>query len=72
MAELLEIESERRVRREEAAALLRELADSLERHNDIEFSREGVRYTIDVPAELTLEVELEIGEESELEIELRW
>lgn len=72
MAKLLEIETERRLRREEVAGLLRELADSLERHNDIEFTRSGVRYTIDVPDEVSLEVELEIGDESELEIELHW
>jgi amphi-Trp domain-containing protein len=72
MVKLLEIETERRVRREEAAGLLRELAESLERHNVIEFEREGVRYTIDVPDHVTLQVEIEVGDESELEVELHW
>lgn len=70
---LLEIETERRLLREEAASLLRDLADSLARHNDVEFTRDGVRYTLDVPDEINLGVELEVeGEGAELEIELKW
>lgn len=70
---LLEIETERRLLREEAASLLRDLADSLARHNDVEFTRDGVRYTLDVPDEIELGVELEVeGEGAELEIELKW
>jgi amphi-Trp domain-containing protein len=70
---LLEIEAKRHLRREEAAELLRELADSLARHNDVEFDREGVHYTIDVPDEIDLEVELEVKDDgTELEIELSW
>ena len=37
--DLLEIEDARRLRREEAAAWLRQLADSLARHNEVEFTR---------------------------------
>lgn len=70
--ELIEIEDEHRVTREEAAKWLHRLADSLERHNEVEFVREGLRMRIDVPAEVTMEVELEIGDESSLEIELSW
>jgi amphi-Trp domain-containing protein len=70
--ELIEIEDERRLTREEAAKWLHQLADSLERHNEVEFVREGLRMRIDVPAEVTMEVELEIGDESSLEIELTW
>jgi amphi-Trp domain-containing protein len=70
---LIEIETKRTLSREEAAAWLRELADSLDRHNDVEFEREGVRYEVAVPDELEMEIELEIGEDgTELEIEFHW
>lgn len=70
--ELIEIEDEHRVTREEAAKWLHRLADSLERHNEVEFVREGLRMRIDVPSEVTMEVELELGDENSLEIELSW
>lgn len=70
--ELIEIEDERRLSREEAAKWLHRLADSLERHNEVEFVREGLRMRIEVPAEVTMEVELELGDENNLEIELSW
>ncbi len=44
--DLLEVEQERTLRREEAAAWLHALADSLERHNEVEFVREGLRYRV--------------------------
>jgi amphi-Trp domain-containing protein len=68
----LEIEDERRLTREEAAKWLHRLADSLERHNAVEFVRDGLRMRIGVPAEVTMEVELEIGDEHSLEIEPSW
>jgi amphi-Trp domain-containing protein len=70
--ELLEVTEEARMSREAAAARLRALADQLSRHNEVAFTRDGVRYTVDVPAEVTLSVEIEIGEESEIEIEIGW
>lgn len=71
--DLIEIEEERQLRREEAAAWLRKLADSLSKHNELEFDREGLRYRIDVPDQIEMEVELEIGEDgTSLEIELSW
>lgn len=70
---LIEIETKRNLSREEAATWLRELADSLSRHNDLEFEREGVRYEVAVPDQLEMELELEIGEDgTELEIEFHW
>ncbi|MDQ6526330.1 amphi-Trp domain-containing protein [Nocardioides sp. LHD-245] len=72
MDDLFEIDQTQRLRREEAAARLRALADSLERHNSVTFERDGRRITVDVPDEVELTVEVEIGEENELEIELRW
>jgi amphi-Trp domain-containing protein len=70
--ELLEVTEGSRMRREAAAARLRELADQLSRHNEVAFVREGVKYAVKVPAEVELKVEIEIGEESEIEIEISW
>jgi amphi-Trp domain-containing protein len=58
--------------REEAAARLRALADSLAKHNSVEFSREGGRVTVAVPDEVRLKVEVELGDDNEIEIELTW
>ncbi|HEX2053762.1 MAG TPA: amphi-Trp domain-containing protein [Actinomycetota bacterium] len=70
--ELLEITDKQSMSREEAASRLRALADQLARHNQIEFLRNGMRFTAKVPAEVELKVEVEVGEESEIEIELSW
>jgi amphi-Trp domain-containing protein len=73
LMKLLEFETEQRVTREAAAAELRRLADALERHNGLEFERDGVRYTVDVPTDVELEVELELEDDgSSLEIEISW
>ena len=71
--DLFEIDETQRLRREEAAARLHALADALARHNEIEFLRDGRRITVDVPAEVNLKIEVELGDdEKELEIELTW
>jgi amphi-Trp domain-containing protein len=71
--DILEVEQKERVSREEAAARLRRLADMLSRHNDIEFERGGLRFTVRVPDEVNLKIELEVeSDERELEIELTW
>lgn len=71
--DIFEVETKERLGREEAAARLRDLADMLARHNDIEFERGGMRFTVSVPDEVDLKLELEIGsDERELEIELTW
>ena len=71
--ELVEITQKERVRREQAAARLRELADQLSRHNDVEFERDGVTFKMRVPDEVELKIELEVGDDGgELEIELTW
>jgi amphi-Trp domain-containing protein len=45
----------------------------LSRHNDLEFERGGMRFTVPVPDQLELKVELEVGSDKrELEIELAW
>ena len=70
--DLFEIGETRHVRREEAAARLHALADALARHNEVEFERSGKRITVSVPDEVDLKVEVELGDENELEIELTW
>ena len=71
--DIFSVEQKARLGREDAAARLRELADMLARHNDIEFERGGMRFTVHVPDEVNLKIELEIeSDERELEIELTW
>ena len=70
--ELMELTQEQTLSREEAAARLRQLADQLARHNQVEFKRDGIRYTVEVPDEVKLKIEIEIGDESEIEFELTW
>ena len=70
---LIEHSSEERLSREDAAQRLRDLADELSRHNEVSFVREGQKFTVDVPDEVTLSYEVEVGgDENEIEIELTW
>lgn len=70
---LLEMETERTVNREELAGWLRELADSLARHNQLSFRREGLQYRLQVPDDVNVEVELEIEDNgASLEIDVSW
>ena len=70
----MEIEhaTEQRLSREEAAQRLHALADELSRHNEVSFTRDGKRFTVTVPDELTFSLEVELGEDSEIEVELSW
>jgi amphi-Trp domain-containing protein len=71
--DIFAIEVKERLGREEVAARLRNLADMLARHNDIEFQRGGMRFTVHVPDEVELKLELDLeSHTSELEIELTW
>jgi amphi-Trp domain-containing protein len=71
--ELLEVKRKEQVSREEAARRLHALADSLARHNDVEFERGGMQFTLHVPDEVALKIELEVEDTgTELEIELTW
>lgn len=70
---ILEFSSEATMQREAVAKQLRRLADQLERHNNLEFHLDGIRYTVDVPDRVTFEVELELGDgRNELELEISW
>ncbi|MEV7396793.1 amphi-Trp domain-containing protein [Aeromicrobium sp. NPDC092404] len=70
--DLFELDTTQRLSREEAAAKLHALADALSRHNSVELERDGRRVTVSVPDEVNLKVEVELGDENELEIELTW
>jgi amphi-Trp domain-containing protein len=70
--DLFEIGETQHVRREEAASRLHALADALARHNEVEFERGGKRVTVRVPDHVDLKVEVELGDDNELEIELTW
>lgn len=72
MDDLIELEDKHRLSREAAAEKLRALADALSRHNSVEFQRGGKRFTVAVPDEVELSVEVEIGDDNELEIEISW
>lgn len=68
----IEIGESTRMSREDAAARLRQIADALAKHNSVEMERGGNRITVKVPDQVELKVEVELGEENELEIELTW
>ena len=70
--DLFDIADTQRMSREEAATRLRALADALARNNSVEFQRDGRRITVRVPDEVNLKVEVELGDDNELEIELTW
>jgi amphi-Trp domain-containing protein len=73
MSDLIEIKEKVQVSREEAAARLRDIADQLARHNDLEFERGGMRIKAKVPDQVNLKLEFEISDdETEMEIELTW
>ena len=69
--DLFDIDETQHLRREEAAARLHALADSLARNNEVEFARGNGRITVRVPDEVDLKIE--VGDDgNELEIELTW
>jgi amphi-Trp domain-containing protein len=70
--DLIEVTEKQTMSREAAAARLQQLAGQIARHNQIEFVRDGVRYSVTIPDEVELKVEIEIGEENEIEFELTW
>ena len=70
---MLDIEEKRTLRREEAAELLRELADSLSRHNEVAFTRDGKQFHIKVADAVEVELEIEVDDdESSIEVEISW
>ena len=73
MSKLIEISETSSRRREEAAQLLRDLADSLARHNEVAFIKGGIRHRVKVADQVEFEMEIEVDEDhAEIEIEIRW
>ena len=71
--DLFEFETTERLRREEAAGRLRQLADELERHNEVAVRSEGMVIKVRVPDEVTFEFEVELeDDESEIEVSIKW
>lgn len=70
--ELFEHETKVQLSREEAAERLRALADAIARHNEVSFVQNNKTVRVDIPATVQLKIEIERGEESELEIEISW
>jgi amphi-Trp domain-containing protein len=70
---LIEHTTKERLSREAAADRLRELADQLSRHNEVSFSRDGLPFRVDVPDEVELTLEVDVGgDKSEIEVEIEW
>lgn len=72
--ELHEHESEQTMPREQAAVKLRQLADDLSRHNEVRVNHGDRELSVAVPAMVDLEIEVEVepGKKSELEITISW
>ena len=71
--DLLEISEKRKMSREDAAQLLHKVADSLARHNAIDFVQNGVKLNVKVADKVEVEIEVEIeSDESSIEIEISW
>jgi len=71
--ELLEISEKHALRREQAADLLREIADSLSRHNGLDYLHKGKKLHVAVPDEVKVEVEVEVkNKKAGIEIEIKW
>jgi amphi-Trp domain-containing protein len=72
--ELFEVQKQETVSRKEIATRLRRLANMLSSDDEeIGFERGGMQFSVHVPEQVHLKVELEVeSDERELEIELRW
>jgi amphi-Trp domain-containing protein len=71
--DLVELKEKQTVRREEAAARLRAIADELASGNDIVLERDHLRFVARVPDEVNLKIEFEIEDDgAEFEVELSW
>jgi len=72
--EIFEVEKQETVSRKEIATRLRRLANMLSSDDEeISFERGGMQFSVHVPEQVHLKVELEVeSDERELEIELKW
>lgn len=72
--EIFEHESEQTMSREAAAKRLREIADQLEKHNEISLLEHGRDVTVRVADQVTFEYEVEVesADKNEIEISISW
>jgi amphi-Trp domain-containing protein len=72
--DIFEVEKKETLTRKEIATRLRRLANLLAGDDEeVTFERGGLEFKVNMPENVQLKVELEIGsEEKELEIELLW
>ena len=71
--DLIEVTEKYSMSREQAAQLLHELADSLARHNAVDFIQDGIKLNVKVPDKVDVEFEIEIeSDESSIEVEISW
>ena len=71
--DLVELKEKQTLRREDAAARLRAIADELGSGNDIVLERDNLRFVARVPDEVHLKIEFEVEDDgAEFEIELTW
>jgi amphi-Trp domain-containing protein len=72
--EIFEVEQQENLTRKEIATRLRRLANMLSSdEEEISFERGGMQFSVHVPDEVHLKVELEVESDGrELEIELKW
>jgi len=72
--DIFEVELKEKLSRKEVATRLRRLANMIGGDDEeIEFERGGMKFSVHVPEEVQLKVELEVEtDERELEIELKW
>lgn len=71
--DIVKIEKKQTLSREEAANQLRAIADELASGEGILMERDGLRVTVNLPDEFTMEVEVEIDhDEREFEITFSW
>ena len=70
---MTEFEWEKKTSRDDAAKLLRQIADGLSRDGKVELEQDGWELKLSVAQQVEVEVELKTeGSKSELEIELSW
>ena len=71
--DLVELKEKETIRREDAAARLRAIADELASGNDIVLERDHIRFVARVPDEVNLKIEFEVEDDgTEFEVELTW
>jgi amphi-Trp domain-containing protein len=70
---MTEIEWESKIGREQAAALLRRLADGLAAGSEVKLEHEGFELKVATADEVEMEIEVELEDgRTEVELELRW